>query len=839
MNLFKPLLFNLFLSVLVFAGTTGKIAGIVKNTGGESMVGVNVYVEGLNLGAATDADGYFFIINVPPGKQRLTAQYIGYKDVTITDVFVRVDHTTELNFVIEEDVLNLGESIVVEATRREIERDVTFTNVNVNTETIEQLPVTSVNEVLSLQAGVVNTGALHVRGGRSGELAYLIDGNRVEDPLFGGSPTDVNTKAIQQLELITGTFNAEYGNAQSGVINIVTKENFDRLTGDIRYRSSNLGIEEASNNLNGRLVEGYLNGPLYPGSKVGILLSGKLDNNDNYYQSGRLSPEGIPTGEFSGEAFGYNNLTSVFGKIYFKPFSTGKLSFSYNYNDREWQSYVHSYKYIPDSAFTRFRESQLLAMNFSHTLSQKLFYEFRLSYYQYDFLKNYADLDYSEYTSGASRRYNGEFRLSAGNEEFIDQNTKTLTGKIDAIYQYNRHHLFKAGIELQQHDVDYFWIFGPTRLPQNQYINDFNLKPYEGAAYIQDKIEFENIILNAGLRWDFYDPKIDYIADPNNRANSLTEASIKSQLSPRLGIAYPLTENMVFHFAYGHFLQRPTFEVLYEDLTRNLDVNKPLIGNPDLEPRQTQSQEFGVNAQIAGNLSLQSTVFSKKIRNQIGVAWVFKEAGVLNQYAYYTNEDFASAKGFEVSPRWRYKRMTLGGNYTYQIAEGSSSSQQERFTGAFDVKGRQSLQFYPLSFDQTHMVNAYISLNTPRSQGSFGVFSPILNNAYLTLLFQYGSGLPFTFNPTRKRYEPDLNNARLPATYNVDLKAEKRFAVGPARMGLLFEIYNLLNRENVRSVYSVTGLPDDSGDPQSEEYIVNPTNFFAPRTVFLGLTLEM
>lgn len=839
MRILSSALLLFVFGVLALAGTSGKIAGVVKSPEGEPMVGVNVFVEGLELGAATDEDGYFFILNVPPGNHALTAQYIGYKPVTMTEVFVRVDHTTEANFTLESDVLKLGEGVTVEATRPDVERDVTFTNVNVNDETIALLPVTTVNEVLSLQAGVVNTGAIHVRGGRSGELAYFIDGNRVEDPLFGGNPTDVNTRAIQQLELITGTFNAEYGNAQSGVVNIVTKENFEKVSGDVRYRVSNLGLEEASNTLNSRLVEGYLNGPLIPGSGVGFLLSGKLDREDDYYQSGRLSADGIPSGEFSGDAFGYDNLTSLFAKVYFRPFNAAKLSLSYNYNDREWRDYVHSYKYIPDSTYERFRESHLFALNFSHTLSPKLFYELRLSYYDYSFLKTYADLFYTDYTAASSRRYNGEFRLTAGNEEYIDQQSKTFTGKLDAIYQYNRYHLFKAGVELQQHEVDYFWIFGPQRLPANRYINDYDLKPYEGAVYLQDKIEFESIVLNAGLRWDFYHPQVNYIADPNNRTASQTDAGLKSQLSPRLGIAYPLTERMVFHFAYGHFLQRPTFEVLYEDLSRNLDVNKPLIGNPDLEPRKTQSYELGVNARIAGDFSLQSTVFSKKIRNQIGVAWVFKEAGVLNQYAYYTNEDFASAKGFEISPRWRYGRFNLGGNYTYQIAEGSSSSQEERFTGAFDVKGRQSLQFYPLDFDQTHVVNAYLSLNFRKQEGPFGKLAPVFENTFFTLLFQYGSGLPFTFNPTRKRYEPDLNNARQPATYNFDLKAEKRFAVGPARMGLLLEVYNLLNRENVRGVYSVTGLPDDSGEPQSAEYVNDPTLYFAPRAVFLGLTLEM
>ncbi|MBN2356118.1 TonB-dependent receptor [candidate division KSB1 bacterium] len=826
----------------VFAGTTGKLIGkiVAKNTG-DPVVGANVIIDGTQMGALTDIDGYFFILNIPPGTYSVTARHIGYRATTITNVYIRVDHTTEISYALEEQVLE-GESIVVRAERPEVQRDVTSTVVNVSSEEIDTLPINTIGELLQLQAGVVSSGGLHIRGGRSGELAYLIDGHRIEDPLFGGNATDINNEAIQQMELITGTFNAEYGNAMSGVVNIVTKENTARVRGRIRAKTTHLGIDEANDNLNEKYLEGNISGPLWPGSPIGFLLSGKMVDGDNYYQSGTLIEEnGIirPSGQYSGNAFGYDKMGSFFGKVFFNPFAKAKLSLSFNFNDREWQNYSHSYKYIPDSSYIRKSNSNLLALNFTHTLSNRFFYEIRLSQYHYEYLRNYGGHHYTGYSSGSGKRWDGEFYLTASNEEYIDEKVGTLSGKIDATYQYNRYNLFKAGMEIKYQDLDYFWIYGPKRLPDNQYINDFHKFPYEGAIYLQDKIEFESIVLNAGLRFDFYHPRVTYIADPNNREESVTEANLKKQLSPRLGVAYPVTDNTVFHFAYGQFFQRPTFEVLYEDLSRNMDVNKPLIGNPDLAPQSTSSYELGLNTTLSTNATMQTTVFSKKIRDLIGVAWQFKVPGVPLQYAYYVNEDFAYVKGLELNLKWRLLNVSTRLNYTYSIAEGSSSSQQERFSGAYDVKGRQSLQFYPLSFDRRHMFNANVTVNFRASQGPFGWLPKVFQRSYYSFIVQYGSGLPYTYNPTRKRYETDQNNARMPYTLFVDMEVEKRFMVGKFEFGLFCQVYNLLDRKNVRSVYSATGTPDDFGpfEQYSKEYMADPTNYFAPRTVYLGVSV--
>ncbi len=839
---FRIILVSWAMTGVALAATTGKIVGTVTDEGGRPLAGADVVVEGFWLGASSDADGYFAILNVPPGTHRVTANYIGYRSVTQTGVLVWVDLTTHLAFALPQEALELG-AIEVVARRSDLERDVTFTVKNVAAEDIARMPVTTVNDVVGLQAGVVRSGGtFHVRGGRGNELAYMIDGHRIGDPLMGDVPTDITKDAVQQVELITGTYNAEYGNAMSGIVNVVTKEAFPRHTGSVTYRMTGLGLEEPSDNLNERYVEGSLSGPVPGLLDAGFLVSARLIRQDSYYQSGVLGEDGQPTGRFSGKPFGYDDRNNFFGKLSVRPLQAAKISFSYNYDDRTWQDYDHDYKYIPDSSYVRTRTSHLAAVTFSHSTSSNFFYEVRGSFYRFDYLQNYAGLHYTQYSPGDGRRdNNNDFLITANNLEYEDEHIETYTGKIDLSWQANRSNLIRSGVELKRHLIDYFSIYGPRRLLANQYIDDYRLKPYEGAVYVQDKLEFETLIVNAGLRFDFHEANVKgFATDPNNPTETLTDSELKTQLSPRLGISYPVTDKSVFHFAYGHFFQKPTYEVLYEDLNRKLSVAYPLIGNPNLEPERTISYEFGLHTTFFPGTSVQTTVFSKKIRNLVGVVWQFKQPGVPVPYAYYTNEDFAYVKGFEINLRARRGVLTGGASYTYQIAEGSSSSQTDRYLGAHEIAGRQSLQFYPLSFDQRHTANAHVSIAFEDGEGPFGVLPIVFQRTMTNVLFTYGSGRAFTYNPTRARYQPDLNNARMPATYTFDLEVSKRLRAGPVGFDVLLEIYNLFDRKNVVNVYSVTGKPDYSGPftPHSYEYDNDPENYGNPRTIYLGLRLS-
>jgi len=200
----KLILILFFISFQLFAGVTGKLAGKIKDAEtGEPLIGANIILEGTTFGAATNIDGEYVILNISPGKYNVKISFIGYETKKITNVVIIVDQTTLLSVELKPQTLQVGE-VVVKADNPMIQKDLTSSISVINRDKIESLPVTTFTELLSLQAGVVGSGAnLHIRGGRSNEVAYMIDGMLVVDPLLGGLATQVNNDAIQEMSLLS------------------------------------------------------------------------------------------------------------------------------------------------------------------------------------------------------------------------------------------------------------------------------------------------------------------------------------------------------------------------------------------------------------------------------------------------------------------------------------------------------------------------------------------------------------------------------------------------------------------------------------------------------------
>ncbi len=292
----KILSLILLLPFFVFAGTTGKLAGTIKDAQtGEPLVGANVMIEGTSFGAATNADGEYVILNISPGRYNIKFSFIGYETVVMQNVVIVVDQTTTLPVELNPQSIQVDE-IIVTARTPLVQKDVTSSISVVTREEIESLPVANFTELLSLQAGVTGSGSnLHIRGGRSNEVAYMIDGTIVVDPLLGGLATDINNDAIQEMSLLSGTFNAEYGNALSGVVNIVTRDGADKFSGKLEARTSEFGIDRYSS-LHENRINGSLSGPIFS-PEFGFFISAEVDRNGSY----------LP--------FGYDNSKSFFSKI--------------------------------------------------------------------------------------------------------------------------------------------------------------------------------------------------------------------------------------------------------------------------------------------------------------------------------------------------------------------------------------------------------------------------------------------------------------------------------------------------------------------------------------------
>ncbi|HCY75008.1 MAG TPA: hypothetical protein DHV28_03740 [Ignavibacteriales bacterium] len=815
----KILLLILCLPFFIYSGTTGKLAGTIKDAQtGEPLVGANVIIEGTNFGAATNVNGEYVILNISPGRYNVKFSFIGYETTLMQDVSITVDQTTTLQISLNPQTIMVDE-IVVTARTPLIQKDVTSSISVITREEIDALPVSTFTELLSLQAGVTGSGNnLHVRGGRSNEVAYMIDGTIVVDPLLGGLATDINNDAIQEMSLLSGTFNAEYGNALSGIVNIVTRDGADKFSAKIEARTSEFGVDRYSA-LRQNRINGSISGPIVS-PEFNFFISGEIDKQGSY----------LP--------FGYSNTKSFFSKVSTTAIPYIKIALSNRGSTGKRQNYSHSYKYIPDQYLRRRTDSWQSSLNFTHTVFNNFFYDVKASYFNQGYYSG-IDKDTSEYLASTQSEYfedkgNGfEFYKLSDPPELYDSRSATADIKADAVWQMGSMNEIKFGLSYKKHWLKLYYIYDPKR--NFPYINDYHTEPFEGAVYLQDKIELSYLVINLGLRFDYLNSNVEFRADPLN-PNSMVKVKSRSQISPRFGIAHPISDRTKLHFSYGHFFQNPDFEYLFENNQYDLNVREPLFGQPNLDAQRTISYEVGISHQFSDNIAMNLTAYYRDITGLIGTRYFFPFVdGRYTGYTLYVNEDYANIKGFEVTIDIRPNKYFSGGlTYTYSVAKGSASSETEQYPGT-----EESTQLYFLDFDRPHVFNASGTYTIPQDEGPMIFGSPVFENMDFSLILKASSGAPYTPSGRDIGFV-ERNSLRQPGLYNIDLMIGKEFMLANnLRFRVFAEILNLTDHRNILYVYGDTGEPDFTYvGGQSIEYMRDPSNYGPPRSVRLGFTMR-
>ena len=815
----KILLLILLAPFIIYSGTTGKLAGTIKDAQtGEALVGANVIIEGTNFGSATNVNGEYVILNISPGKYNVKFSFIGYETTIMQDVSITVDQTTTIQISLNPQTIMVDE-IVVTARTPLIQKDVTSSISVITREEIESLPVSTFTGLLSLQAGVSGSGSnLHVRGGRSNEVAYMIDGTIVVDPLLGGLATDINNDAIQEMSLLSGTFNAEYGNALSGVVNIVTRDGTDKFSAKLEARTSEFGVDRYSD-LHENRVNGSISGPIIS-PEYNFFISGEVNNNGSY----------LP--------YGYNKANSFFSKLSTNAIPYLRIALNNRGSQGNRQNYSHSFKYIPEQYLKVRTDSWQTSLNLTHTVQNNLFYDVKASYFNQGYYSG-LNKDTSEYLALTEAEYfedkgNGfEFYKKADPPQLLDSRTATVDLKADAVWQMGSMNEVKFGAAYKQHWLNLYDIYDPKR--NYPYVDDYNTEPFEGAAYIQDKIELPYLIINIGLRYDYLNGNVIFRSDPLD-PNSLVTVESRSQFSPRFGIAHPISDRTKLHFAYGHFFQNPDFQYLYENNLYDLNVREPLFGQPSLDATRTISYEVGISHQFSDNVALNVTAYYKDITGLIGTRYYFPFVdGRYTGYTLYVNEDYANNKGVELTLDIRPTRYFSGGlTYTYSVVKGSASSETEQYPGT-----QESTQLYYLDWDRTHIFNASGTYTIPKDEGPMVFGSPIFDNMDFSLILRASSGAPYT--PSGRDIGFVENNSlRQPGLFGMDLMIGKEFEfTNSLRLRLFAEILNLTDHRNVLYVYGDTGEPDFTNEGNhSIEYMQDPSNFGPPRSIRLGFTMR-
>jgi len=902
----RILLINFLLSILfsnlLIAGTTGKLTGkVIDAKTKEPLPFANIVIEGTSLGAAADLDGTYVILNIPPGKYTVRAQYLGYQPVKVENVSISIDLTTTINFSLSESAVELN-AVVVEGKQDVLQKDITSSQSLISADQINNLPVAEFNDILQLQPGVNKDadGNFHIRGGRSSEIAYWVNGISITDPYDNSRGIDIDNSSIQELQVISGTFNAEYGNAMSGIVNTVTKEGGSSYHGTINLYSSDYLSNFTNyftyinhyNPLTNYNYQGDLSGPIpFTNNIVTFFVNGRYIYDDGYlYGLDKFNINGTPG---TGKAVPMNWSKRWMGQanIAYHLFKDFKVNTELLYSKENYQDYDHSFKWEPGGNPFKYTNSYDGTFTINHVLTSRTFYTLRANYFYKDFnqylFPNPLDPSYMAPDSLNTIAY--AFHNKGTNLERFYRVSQTYDLKFDLSTQVTDNHLIQIGAEgqmfhlkfddytLQPLEINGVQVqpFVPS-IPDPSSINRnlYDAKPLQFASYIQDKIEYKDVIINIGLRLDYFnsrgkalrdqqDPNINIplhlpsyygINLPNDdwtpqaiAANQgvlepyfYKNAAPKWQLSPRFGISYPISADGVVHFSYGHFLQIPTFQYLYNGgqykVPETGSVNNP-FGNPDLQPQRTIMYEIGFRQQFANDYIVDVTGFYRDIRDWITTS---PPLVTLNEvtYSLYINKDYSNVRGITLNFSKRFSNhFSLDLNYTYQVAEGSNSNPDDAFRAAQNNQAP-VIFLSPLNWDQRHNLN----LNFLVGDKDWNV----------SMLFKYGTGLPFT--PSITQYTSDRglstgfepNSRYRPAQFDIDLYANKTFSLMGFDLTAYLKVFNLLDTKNVANVWGDTGEPDyttsvqnvseDPARPNTvAEYIKFPDHYAAPRLVETGI----
>ncbi len=983
-------LLGLFLTILLVAVVTsaqdGKLRGIITDkTNGEPLIGATVSLEGTMMGAASDINGEFFVLSVPPGTYSIKASYVGYASVTISNVRILSNVTTTQNFQLLSEAVQV-DAVEIIAERPLIQRNTTNTVRVTTQEDIRNLPIRGLENILSLQAGVVDQdNQLYVRGGRSGEIAYFVDGASTTNPITNSQTFSVIQEAVEELQLQAGGYTAEFGGANSGIARTTLRTGQSNYKGSFDFLTDNLAKPGGD----------YLGSSSFGFTNLVATLSGPVMKNLKFFIAGQHQFIRNRSYRFI-EPFRFENIVtdindpvpgrSLPGPIEFKKnyvpgnwlqnYSTQgnlnyefesmkfKLSGSYTYDkspfDNRWPTALT--RYFNKRSRIDHNTAGFANFRFTHVVNPKTFYEVALSYQDRYFRRVDPDFgdewkSYTDSTKNAELGYTGWRRPYAGPLPYSIINAFILTHENAPNNAYSKNRQTSYGFsgditsqltsnwEIKLGTRFDSWIarnysvgniqsameflYGTdgrtpktfaddyerrVRLSKAGTINHYGYdvdgnevssgidgprKPLFASAYVQNKLEYQDIILNLGLRYEYFDTKNKTFKDPLQPdfntdldvidENKLEEAKPFNLVLPRISFSFPVTDVTVFYAMYGKYAQMPSLNQLYVGNTTLSRTVSPITrGNAFLTPvgylmipERTTQYEMGIRQTLADNFAFTVSGFYKDIKDQLQVRSYVNEAGS-KLFTAYLNDDFGTIKGLELTLELRRtNRLASKFNYTLSDARGTGSNSRSAFGAVEQNIGIPTSFINPLDFNQTHSGSLLLDYRFAKGDGG-----PILEQMGVNLILSFNSGHAYTkikelkelgqadvwnvgvepLNDPRASFPTEpLNSSTTPWVYNIDLNFSKKLNLGLLDAEFYVNIINLLNTKDILNVYPTTGTAQDDGwlgSPlaapfhQMENYTdfykaINSQNrwaymvatgndlFGTPRQVRFGLRLEI
>jgi outer membrane receptor protein involved in Fe transport len=877
---------------LAGAATTGKLSGKVTNEKKEPLAGVNIRLEGQRLGAISDEQGNYFILGVPGGTYTVRANLLGQAPYTATEVEIRPDFTTTLNVAMRTEAVQMTE-VHVEAERPLLQKDATGTTRFISSDDIRKLPTRGYRDAAANQTGIVNyqktvlndnesqnQNQLIIRGGRPNETAYFVDGFSQQDPLTGVSSTSISNNAIQEIVVLTGGFNPEYGRIMSGAVNVVTREGGRKYFGALETVSDVLaGDWIGADKTDYNIYDASLGGPLIPGK-----------DNLTFYVSGERrwqrdrSPSFVPTvfqdylaSQGLDPVLKPNNNSSAFtgqGKLAWQLGDKFSLKAGGNGSQETWRQYLNSYLLNAAHAPRYEDRNQTYFVTANQVFSTRSFANVGVNFSQterkrgdglaFDRLGEYGRV------SNPTLDTNLPMFWKPGHvwDDYLQRKSSYYGVQGAWTSQVNQYHQLKIGGDYQRHTLRFFEHYFPTQLQgTSPNLNDFDGYGYKMvvnrdtsgnissidlvnqddgrdgpkhpkalSTYVQDKFEREGVIVNGGLRYDYFN--VDTPALKSDRfplggpddagrgdsleANDLVSNKVYSRLSPRVGVAFPVDEKTVFRFNYGQFYQQPNLQDLYVSyrfLQYKINRGGYFVGfgNPNLKPERTTAYEFGVARQFGNNVRFDLTAYYKDVKDLVEITTISSSP---KSFSSYRNRDYATIKGVDMGFRLRpTNHLGAEVNYSLSFAVGTGSVSNTQRNVAWQGT-EPPKQTAPLDFDQRHKLSMNLDWRLAKNEGPmFAGWRPFSNTG-INVLYNIASGTPYT--PTFVYNEVTLaavtgqpsgplNSRYGPWTSNVDLKATRGFNLAGLNLEGFVWVLNLLDAHNAITVYTSTGSPETTG----------------------------
>jgi hypothetical protein len=897
----------IFLSAVAFAGTTGKISGTVKDTKtGEPLPSVNVVVEGTSLGAATNPDGYFAIINVPPGRYKVVANLVGFKATAAINVRVDIDQTTELNLGLVEEAI-AGEEVTIVATRPVVQKDVAASRANIEVAEVEKLPVVSVAGAIGLQAGV---SGLQIRGSLESEIGFMVNGMMLRDERTNAPYSSVSLLSVQDIQVQTGGYSAEYGNVRSGLVNVVTKEGGkSAYSFGAMLRGSNAQPKHFGPSIydrNSYWIRPYVDDEVawtgttgwdawtqkqYPAFEGWNSIAKKYVGTAN-----ELTPEALQRlflwqyrrqAEISDADY---NIDLTFGGPvpfiselagglrFFAAFQKTQSMYLVPLSDNAWRDYSGSLKLTSDvtgsSKLTvegrmgrtsgtnsnnggfpgmfqssdgiggvmnrvSYIDTRIFATDYwcpTHTdyysagakytnaLSAATYYEASVNMFRSEYNTNpgrlrdtnkvykfgngyYVDEApfgfFPEPTPAAGL---GNIRFGIGFSNTRDSSRVTsYTGKFDITSQLDKFNQVKAGLEFVYTDQNINYGMFDAKLKDNTYQTGYHRFPVKAAVYARDKLEFEGMVAELGLRLDYLNPQGDWYdyswyttafsaSGSAGLDTLLIKKPVKKQLvlSPRLGVSFPISDEAKLFFNYGHFYQQPWPDNMYLLRQSGFDQSYRRVSDPNAQQPRTIAYELGYEHSLFDEYLLRVAAYYKDISAEsLMVGYTNRKSTV--DYLKVESNSYRDIRGFEITAS-RNRGNWLQGfiNYTYSVSTSGyfgSSHYFENVLQQQDYDLRNVQQYKPIP-------RPYARLNldffTPKEFGPGIAGVSLLGDWRVNFISTWTNGYYFTW--TNGADIPGVEyNEQWRDSWNTDLRITKNLQFGKFNVQLFADVSNLFN----------------------------------------------